>query len=165
MYEPEREAKIYTLKRLRRWVHCVYLYKRQYEKKMIGSSVYCFGTSKSTALSLRNLVSGYECERVFPAGVGPGSPSTYAGNWLSPRISRSVETRRWYGWLGVVLPGARLFRASIWCPSGGVDTREAGRTVGKSLERSIGWVRTRLGEGGGQLDRRRAGGVLNPCAR
>ena len=28
------------------------------------------------ALSLRhdNLVSGYECGRVFPAGVGPGSP-------------------------------------------------------------------------------------------
>ena len=27
------------------------------------------------ALSLRNLVLGYECGRVFPAGVGPGSPS------------------------------------------------------------------------------------------
>ena len=32
-------------------------------------------------------------------------------------------------------------------------------------KRSIGWVRTRFGEGGGQLDRRRARGVLNPCAR
>ena len=30
---------------------------------------------------------------------------------------------------------------------------------------SIEWVRTRFGEGGGQLDRRRARGVLNPCAR
>ena len=30
---------------------------------------------------------------------------------------------------------------------------------------SIGWVRTRYGEGGGQLDRRRARGGLNPCAR
>ena len=29
----------------------------------------------SRALSLRNLVPGYECGRVFPAGVGPGSPS------------------------------------------------------------------------------------------
>ena len=33
----------------------------------------CYGT-----LSLRNLVSGYECGRVFPAGVGPGSPSREA---------------------------------------------------------------------------------------
>ena len=31
--------------------------------------------------------------------------------------------------------------------------------------RSIGKVRTRFGEGGGQLDRRRARRVLNPCAR
>ena len=30
---------------------------------------------------------------------------------------------------------------------------------------SGGWVRTRFGEGGGQLGRRRARGVLNPCAR
>ena len=29
----------------------------------------------------------------------------------------------------------------------------------------MGWVRTRLGEEGGQLDRRRAREVLNPCAR
>ena len=36
----------------------------------------------SRALSLRNLVSGYECGRVFPAGVGPGSPSGDAVNWL-----------------------------------------------------------------------------------
>ena len=32
------------------------------------------------ALSLRNLVSGCECGRVFPAGVGPGSPSRDAVN-------------------------------------------------------------------------------------
>ena len=31
--------------------------------------------------------------------------------------------------------------------------------------RSIGRVSTRFGEGGGQLDRRRARGVLSPCAR
>ena len=34
----------------------------------------------SRALSLRNLVSGYECGRVFPAGVGPGSSSRDAAN-------------------------------------------------------------------------------------
>ena len=34
-------------------------------------------------------------------------------------ISLSVETRRRYGWLRMVFPGARLFRAPIWGPSGG----------------------------------------------
>ena len=48
----------------------------------------------SRALSLRNLVSGYECGRVFPAGVGLGSPSRDTANWLPPRFSLSVETRR-----------------------------------------------------------------------
>ena len=46
------------------------------------------------ALSLRNLVSGFKCGRVFPAGVGPGSPSRDAANWLPSRFSLSVETRR-----------------------------------------------------------------------
>ena len=70
----------------------------------------------------------------------------------------------------------RLFRASIWCSSEGGGTREAGRTVAGSLVRRsstcnrtaarfIGRVSTRFGEGGGELDRRRARGVLNPCAR
>ena len=67
----------------------------------------------------KNLVSGYECGRVFPAGVGPGSPSKDAANLLSSRFSLSVETRRRYGWLRMVFPGARLFQAPIWCPSGG----------------------------------------------
>ena len=35
----------------------------------------------------------------------------------------------------------------------------------RAWQRSIGWVRTRFGEGGGQLDRRRVRVVLNPCAR
>ena len=48
------------------------------------------------ALSPRNLISGFECKRVFPAGVRPGSPSRDAVNWRSSRSSRSVETRRWY---------------------------------------------------------------------
>ena len=63
------------------------------------------------ARSLRNLlVSGNECGRVFPAGVGPGSPSRDVANWLPSRFSLSVETRRRYGWLRMmVFPGARLF--------------------------------------------------------
>ena len=71
------------------------------------------------ALSLRNLVSGYECGRVFPAGVGPGSPSRDAAHWLLSRFGLSVETRRQYGWLRMVFSGVRLFRAPIWWPSGG----------------------------------------------
>ena len=55
-----------------------------------------------------------------PAGVGPGSPSRDAVNWLPSRFSLSVEMRRRFGWLRMmVFPGAHLFRASIWCPSGG----------------------------------------------
>ena len=76
-------------------------------------------THTSRALSLRNLVPGYECGRVFPAGVGPGSPSKDAANWLPSRFSLSVETRRRYGWLRMAFPGVHLFRAPIWCPSGG----------------------------------------------
>ena len=43
----------------------------------------------------------------------------------------------------------------------------AGRisTHKRTVVRSIGRVRTRFGDGGGQLDRRRARGVLSPCAR
>ena len=74
---------------------------------------------RQVSLSLRNLVSGYECGRVFPAGVGPGSPSRDAANWLPSRFGLSVETRRRYGWLRMVFPGVRPFRAPIWCPSGG----------------------------------------------
>ena len=74
---------------------------------------------RSRALSLRNLVSGNECGRVFPAGVGPGSPSRDAANWLPSRSDLSVEKRRQYGWLRMVFSGVRLFRAPIWLPSGG----------------------------------------------
>ena len=87
----------------------------------------------SRALSLRNLVSRYECGRAFPVGIGPGSLSTDAVNWLPSRFSPSVDTRRRYGWLRMVFPGARLFRAPIWCSSGGGGTREAGSTVVESL--------------------------------
>ena len=88
------------------------------------ASLPCTTCNPPRALSLRNLVSGYECWRVFPAGVGPDSPSRDAANWLPSQFILSVEMRRRYGWLRVVLPGARLFRAPIWCPSGGVAARE-----------------------------------------
>ena len=51
------------------------------------------------ALSLRKLVLGYEGGRVLPVGLGPGSPSRDAANWLSLRFSPAVGTRRRYGWL------------------------------------------------------------------
>ena len=85
-------------------------------------------THSSRALSLRNLVSGYECGRVFPAGVGPGSPSRDAANWLPSRFSLSVETRRRYVWLRMVFPRARLGALRD-----GGGTREAGSTVAESL--------------------------------
>ena len=67
-----------------------------------------------------------ECGRVFPAGAEPGSPLKDAANWLPLRFSLSVETRRRYGWLRMVFPGACLFLliAPIWCPSGSVAARE-----------------------------------------
>ena len=82
------------------------------------------GTSR--ARSLRNLlVSGNECGRVFPAGVGPGSPSRDAANWLPSRFSLSVETRRRCGWLRMmVFPGARLFPSPNLGPFGRVAARE-----------------------------------------
>ena len=118
------------------------------------------------ALSLRKLASGYECGRVFPAGVGPGSPPKDATNWPPSRFSLSVETRRWCGWLRMVFLGTCLFRAPIWGPSGGVAARERqGALSRRAWECSIGWIRTSFGEGGGQLDRRRARRGLNLCAR
>ena len=97
-----------------------------YERLKIHAAAPC-------ALSLRNLVLGYECGRVFPVGGGPGSPSRDAANWLSSRLSRSIEMRRRYGWLRMVFPGARLFRVPIWCPSRGGGTRETRITVAESL--------------------------------
>ena len=81
---------------------------------------------RSRARSLRNLlVSGNECGRVFPAGVGPGSPSRDAANWLPSRFSLSVETRRRYGWLRMmVFPGARLFPSPNLVAFGRVAARE-----------------------------------------
>ena len=61
----------------------------------------------------------YECGRVFPAGVGPGSPSRDAANWLPSRFGLLIETCWPYGSLRMVFLGVRPFRAPIWCPSGG----------------------------------------------
>ena len=67
----------------------------------------------------------------------------------------------------------RLFQAPFWCPSGGGSTRKAGGILAESL---VGRCTTQLCGtlyqaskhqvwwGGGQVDRRRARGVLNPCA-
>ena len=90
------------------------------------SRAYFFSCDISRARSLRNLlVSGNECGRVFPAGVGPGSPSSDAANWLPSRFSLSVETRRRYGWLRMmVFPGARLFPSPNLVPFGRVAARE-----------------------------------------
>ena len=90
------------------------------------------------ALSLRNLVSGYECGRVFPAGVGPGSPSRDAANWLPPRFSLSVETRRRYGWLRMmVFPGARLFSSPNLVLFGRVAARERQYSTGPLIRNNF----------------------------
>ena len=87
-----------------------------------------------TMYTCRNLISRYECRRVFPAGVGPGSPSRDTANWLSSRLGRTVETRRRYGWLRLVFTRcASLPSSNLVCPLGGGGTREAGSTVGESL--------------------------------
>ena len=55
-------------------------------------------------------------------GVGPGSPSRDAANWLLSRFCLSVETRRQYGWLRMVFSGElhllRRFFASLSLENG-----------------------------------------------
>ena len=89
--------------------------------------------STSRALSLRNLVSEYECGRVFPAGVGPGSPSRDAANWLPSRSDLSVETRRQYGWLRLCFQVCASSELQFGGLREGGGTREAGSTVAESL--------------------------------
>ena len=97
-----------------------------YSSRVPGRRPYIFTSTTHRARSLRNLlVSGNECGRVFPAGVGPGSPSRDAANWLPSRFSLSVEMRRRYGWLRMmVFPGARLFPSPNLVPFGRVAARE-----------------------------------------
>ena len=49
------------------------------------------------------------------------------------RRESADRSRRQYGWLRMVFPGARLFHAPIWCSSGRGDTREVGSAVAESL--------------------------------
>ena len=109
----------------RRCLICNTLY-RTYVEGIYRERLTYVDSSISRARSLRNLlVSGNECGRVFPAGVGPGSPSRDAANWLPSRFSLSVETRRRYGWLRMmVFPGARLFPSPNLVPFGRVAARE-----------------------------------------
>ena len=85
--------------------------------------------------------------------------------YLCDSVDRSVEARRRYDWLRMMFSGVRLFRAPIWCPSGGWRHARGREHCRGEPDSSLGWVRTRFGEGGGQFDRRRARGGLNPCAR
>ena len=67
---------------------------------------------------LHSSLSGYECGRVFPPGVGPGSPSRNATNWLSARVSRSVAAAVWLAEDGVPrclpLPCSNLVPFGRW---------------------------------------------------
>ena len=144
-----------------------------------SSSVGCERNDRTVSrpLSLQSLFLGYECGGVFPAVVGCKAWLTLKRyNQLAALAIQPVgwDAAVWLIWDGV--HQVRLCRAPIWCSSGGNGTREAGGTVGESLvgcrstrkrtvAHSIGRVRTRFGEGGGQLDRRRARGMRNPCAR
>ena len=73
------------------------------------------------------MVLGNEDGRIFPAGVGPGSLSRDAANWLPSRFSLSVETRRRYGWLRMVfprcapLPSSNLVPFERWCHARGKE--------------------------------------------
>ena len=82
--------------------------------------------------------------------------------------SLSVETRRRYGWLRMVFPGMRPFRAPIWCTSGGwrhargrehcVSRRASGSTLSSGYAPN-----SEKAEGGSIVDE--PGDLLNPCAR
>ena len=64
--------------------------------------------------------------------VGPRPPSRDAANGLSSRFSRSVETRRRYGWLRMVFPGCAPLPSSNLVPSGRLcQARGRGHCCGK----------------------------------
>ena len=50
----------------------------------------------------------------FSAGVGINSTSRDAADWLSLRFSRSVETRRRFGWLRMVCTSSELQFGALW---------------------------------------------------
>ena len=87
--------------------------------KMLFYLFCAWASSTPFQKAIRNLASGVWVWEGLSGGVGPGSSSSDAANWLPSRFSLSVEKRRRYGWLRMVFPGARLFRAPIWRSSGG----------------------------------------------
>ena len=65
-----------------------------------------------------------------------------------------------------MFPGARLFRAPIWWPSGGWrHARGREHCRGEPGSALSGGYAPDSVKVGGQLDHRRARGGLNPCAR
>ena len=96
-----------------------------------------------SALSLRNLILGYECGRDFPVGLGLNSPLR---DTMSTRFSRSVETRRRFGWLRMV--SIRWASSELHCGVVPCRGKTGGRrsTRKRAVPRSIGWKRSRFGE-------------------
>ena len=96
--------------------------------------------------SLRNLVLDMSEGRSFPRGVGCRAELTLK-TWHHPAVYAiqplwPVETRQRFDWLEDGVHQVRLFRAPIWCPSGGIkalmmarERKERGycRTVAESL--------------------------------
>ena len=66
-------------------------------------------------------------------GVGPGSPSKDAANWLPSRFGLSVETQRRYGWLRMVSQVCASSELQFGALREGGSTREAGSTIAESL--------------------------------
>ena len=109
---------------------------------MVGSRTVCIHYSSFAsyvmchsfrALFLRNLVSEYECGRVFPAGVGPGSPSRDAATGcLRDSACRLRRASVWLAEDGV--PRCAPLPSSNLVPFGRCGgTREAGSTIAESL--------------------------------
>ena len=84
-----------------------------------------FPPGGSRSLSLRNLILGLGVWDGLSGGCSTGLTLKSDTNWLSPRSSRSVETRRRYGWLRMVfprcapLPSSNLVPFGRWWPARG----------------------------------------------
>ena len=94
----------------------------------------------------------HECERVFPAGIGP---------YVHPQKMRPTYCLR--DSAGRLRCGSS--RASIWFPSAGGGTREAVGAVVAREKPGRSQQHAQAYHGRGKLDHRRAREVLNPCAR
>ena len=84
------------------------------DRTVIYISAFCISISvessackiMSSAIPLRKLILGYECERVFTAGVGLDLPASDVTSCLSLPFSQLVETRQRFGWLRINSRGA-----------------------------------------------------------